>query len=348
MISGCFFPIFALCMTLISAESTTHMSVPYLSDDYINHINSIQNSWTAGRNFEDSPESVKRIKAMLGELPMGNLSESLAPPIKTEDPEWPSDVDVPATFDARVHWKKSCPRISEIWDQGNCGSCWAVAGSSAVTDRYCISSKGKFQDRMSTQHLFCCAICGDGCMGGYSALTWEFFKKGLVTGGGFDSKEGCQPYEFQPCNHFENNSPLPKCSNLPVPIGRCKQKCTNKNYELPFKKAKRRTKNNYTLKTIKDIQKDIMTHGPVTMAFVVYEDFLSYKSGVYKRLSMERLGRHAVRVIGWGTERGLPYWLILNSWNEYWGDNGQVKVLRGSNHCEIESNVNGGVPRRYK
>ena len=51
MISGCFFPIFALCMTLISAESTTHMSVPYLSDDYINHINSIQNSWTVSLWF---------------------------------------------------------------------------------------------------------------------------------------------------------------------------------------------------------------------------------------------------------------------------------------------------------
>ena len=30
-----------------------------------------------------------------------------------------------------------------------------------------------------------------------------------------------------------------------------------------------------------DIMQDIFTNGPVTAAFTVYDDFLTYKSGVY-------------------------------------------------------------------
>lgn len=47
-----------------------------------------------------------------------------------------------------------------------------------------------------------------------------------------------------------------------------------------------------------------MTNGPAEAAFTVYEDFLSYKSGVYKHTSGSALGGHAVKIMGWGTEDG--------------------------------------------
>ena len=34
--------------------------------------------------------------------------------------------------------------------------------------------------------------------------------------------------------------------------------------------------------------------------FVVYEDFMNYKSGVYHHVSGKMLGGHAVKIIGWG------------------------------------------------
>lgn len=43
----------------------------------------------------------------------------------------------------------------------------------------------------------------------------------------------------------------------------------------------------------------------------------------------DALGGHAVKLIGWGTENGTPYWLVMNSWNETWGDKGMFKILRG-------------------
>lgn len=36
----------------------------------------------------------------------------------------------------------------------------------------------------------------------------------------------------------------------------------------------------------------------------------------------EYLGYHAAKVIGWGIEKGVPYWLAVNSWSTSWGMNG--------------------------
>jgi cathepsin B len=58
-----------------------------------------------------------------------------------------------------------------------------------------------------------------------------------------------------------------------------------------------------------------MKSGPVQTAFTVYEDFLSYKSGVYKHVKGNELGGHAVKIVGWGVLDGSPYWLVANSWN---------------------------------
>lgn len=65
-------------------------------------------------------------------------------------------------------------------------------------------------------------------------------------------------------------------------------------------------------------------------------------SGVYKHISGSYQGNHAVKIIGWGTENGVPYWLAANSWGSKWGLNGFFKILRGSNHCSIEENVFAG------
>lgn len=50
-------------------------------------------------------------------------------------------------------------------------------------------------------------------------------------------------------------------------------------------------------------------------------------------------------MIGWGVENGAKYWLIANSWNMDWGDKGLIKILRGENHCGIESEVVAGLPK---
>ncbi|KAG0444881.1 hypothetical protein HPB47_013273 [Ixodes persulcatus] len=54
---------------------------------------------------------------------------------------------------------------------------------------------------------------------------------------------------------------------------------------------------------------------------------------------------HAVRILGWDTENGTPYWLVANSWNEDWGDKSYFKILRGQDECGIEEDINAGIPK---
>ncbi|KAF4651838.1 hypothetical protein FOZ61_009834 [Perkinsus olseni] len=95
--------------------------------------------------------------------------------------------------------------------------------------------------------------------------------------------------------------------------------------------------------SLDDAKKAIQTDGPVSAAFGVYEDFLAYKSGVYKHTSGTFLGGHAVKIIGWGEEKGEGYWLVANSWNGDWGDHGFFKIAFGQ--CGINDLLLGGTPK---
>jgi len=33
---------------------------------------------------------------------------------------------------------------------------------------------------------------------------------------------------------------------------------------------------------------------------MVYEDFMHYKNGIYEKIHGNRLGGHAVKIVGWG------------------------------------------------
>ena len=88
-----------------------------------------------------------------------------------------------------------------------------------------------------------------------------------------------------------------------------------------------------------------MEYGSVTASFTVYEDFVSYSSGVYKYTSGRALGGHAVEVVGYGEEGGSKYWLVKNSWNDSWGDKGFFKILRGEDECGIEKDMCAGTAK---
>lgn len=55
---------------------------------------------------------------------------------------------------------------------------------------------------------------------------------------------------------------------------------------------------------------------------------------------------HAVKIIGWGEEDGIPYWLAANSWGDGWGElKGFFKILRGANECNIEKDIMFANPK---
>merc|ERR1711920_502291 len=83
-------------------------------------------------------------------------------------------------------------------------------------------------------------------------------------------------------------------------------------------------------KCVENMQKEIMTNGPIQVAFKVYKSFMSYKSGVYSKHIYELIpeGGHAVKIVGWGKDDGQDYWLVANSWNTSWGIDGFFKIAR--------------------
>jgi cathepsin B len=86
-----------------------------------------------------------------------------------------------------------------------------------------------------------------------------------------------------------------------------------------------------------DIQNELFANGPVETAFTVYEDFYHYKSGVYVHKTGGVVGGHAVKIIGYGHEDGMDYWLIANSWGGSWGMEGYFKIEQGD--CGINDAV---------
>ena len=48
--------------------------------------------------------------------------------------------------------------------------------------------------------------------------------------------------------------------------------------------------------------------GPARVNMLRTEIVVFCPSGVYKHVSGGPLGGHAIRILGWGTENGTPYW----------------------------------------
>lgn len=257
---------------------------------------------------------------------------------------------IPDSFDSRKQWP-NCDSIGSIRDQSQCGSCWAFGAAESMSDRICIASNGASKPTLSADDLLSCcgSYCGYGCEGGYPIRAWNWWvSNGLCTGGGFYEADGCKPYEIEPCGtHIVNNKThYHDCSNYSPDTPRCTKKCNNGAYGKSYNDDKFFGKSAYAVRArVQDIQQEIIDHGPVEAAFTVYEDFEQYKSGVYQHRAGSVLGGHAVRILGWGTENGTPYWLVANSWNTNWGENGYFKIIRGTNDCGIEEAIVAGLPK---
>jgi cathepsin B len=327
-----------LCLIFISAvASTGHRQFgAAVNHDLINEINNMETTWKAGVNERFVGKSLEEVKHLLGAL---KTPEEKRLPVK----QIVALEDLPTDYDLRTAFP-DCESLKEVRDQSNCGSCWAFGAVEAMSDRLCIQSGQKLQTRISAEDLVsCCFECGDGCNGGYPDAAWQYFQEtGLVTGGLYGDNKTCRPYSMKPCDHHVDGKYGP-CGGAEYPTPECTGQCVTE-YGVDYEQDRWFASDAYGIESNeKKIMTEIYQNGSVEVALTVYEDFLTYKSGVYKHHKGKALGGHAVKCIGWGVENGTPYWLIVNSWNEGWGDNGTIRILRGSNECEIEENVVAGT-----
>jgi hypothetical protein len=161
-----------------------------------------RSTWTAGApiaRFRDTPYSVLRsLAGVLGGDPTENEAnlpvKTLAEITARYEARYGTGTP-PASFDAVLNWPQ-CPIIGEIRDQSACGSCYAVSGASAATDRFCIASNGAKQDRLSATDLMsCCKTCAGangGCFGGTPSKCWDYIStQGIAKGGSYGDFSKC-------------------------------------------------------------------------------------------------------------------------------------------------------------
>ena len=311
--------------------------------ELVDYVNRKQNLWRAKLHKRFNKYSEKTKWGLMGvehvRLPMSarkNLASTAS-----------LDIAIPENFDSRTNWPQ-CDSLKQVRDQSSCGSCWAFGAVEAMSDRICIASNGKIQASLSADDLLsCCKSCGFGCNGGDPLAAWRYWvRDGIVTGSNYTQHSGCKPYPFPPCEHHSNKTHFDPCKHDLYPTPKCEKKCIDQYTERSYNEDKYYGKSAYGVSSkVEAIQKEVMTHGPVEVAFEVYEDFLNYDGGVYVHTGGKLGGGHAVKLIGWGIDQGMPYWLVVNSWNTDWGEDGLFRILRGVDECGIESGVVGGVPK---
>ncbi|XP_027330004.1 thiol protease aleurain-like isoform X2 [Abrus precatorius] len=200
-------------------------------------------------------------------------------------------------------WRKE-GIVSEVKDQGHCGSCWSFSTTGALEAAYA-QAFGK-NISLSEQQLVDCAGAFNnfGCNGGLPSQAFEYIKYN----GGLET-EDAYPYTGKDgvCKFAGENVAAQVIDSV-----------------------------NITLGSEDELKHAVAFVRPVSVAFEVVSGFQFYKKGVYTSNtcgSKPMDVNHAVLAVGYGVEDGIPYWLIKNSWGNDWGDNGYFKMELGKNMC---------------
>lgn len=224
-----------------------------------------------------------------------------------------SAIDAPSAYDLRNVGGKNF--VTDITDQKSCGSCVAFGTVATVESRLRVQRQDpNLKVDLSEAQMFFCHGRDDGAScstGWWPDKAFDAFKsEGVVD-------EACYPYE--------EGLTRQDCSGL----------CSNSKDRV----VKITGYTNVTKKPAEIKQWISGGKGPVSACFIVYEDFFSYKSGIYKHVSGEQAGGHCVTIVGYNDNPG--YWICKNSWTDRWGEDGFFRIAYGE--CGIDSWLNHGV-----
>jgi len=249
---------------------------------------------------------------------------------KLPRPFTPSKIDI-ALLPDHVDWREKGV-VTAVKDQGECGSCWSF-GTAETLESFWALKTGQLMVLSEQQILDCTPNpnhCGGtgGCQGGTAELAFQQ----IMNLGGL-STEWKYPYVSWYGSDFT-----------------CKLNTTS---IAPFAKVS----NYVTLPTNQyaPVMEAVATKGPIVIS-VEASHWSDYETGVFDGCNQTNPDiDHAVQLVGYGTDPQFgDYWLVRNSWQTTWGENGYIKLRRTASEqtrCGIDitptdgDGCSGGPPQ---
>ena len=198
--------------------------------------------------------------------------------------------------------------VNSVRDQGQCGSCWAFATTANAESVWAIE-KGQLLD-LSEEFLVDCAsgvgYFNMGCNGGQPDSALKY----MINNG--QCSEASYPYTS---GVTKQAGSCQKCSSAGVNFSNC--------YDVT-------PKDQVALKSAVSKQ-------PVVIAIEAdTRYFQSYSSGILTDgIKCGTSLDHAVEIVGFGSENGIDYWKVRNSWSQSWGENGYIRIQKTSSTNDI-------------
>jgi len=230
-----------------------------------------------------------------------------------------------------------------------CGSCWAHGALSALGDRIKIqrmkAGVGGPDINLSIQYILNCGteIAGS-CHGGSATGTYEFAKSTQIPFSSCqqylacsaESREGFCEQVDTTCNAMNT---CRTCSTFKAYGGFCSQLDYFPNATISEYGT---TANDHT-----QIMAEIYARGPVA-AGVNANEIVEYQGGVIDMPYKSKQVDHIVSIVGWNSDNeGNKYWIVRNSWGEYWGERGFFRIKMGGNQLGIEGNISWANPKKW-
>lgn len=236
--------------------------------------------------------------------------------------------------------------IQTTYDQGGCGSCWALATIAMMNAAEEIAGGNRV---FSAQDLVNCVPNSHNCggSGGCDGATVELAMNWIASSGLRLATES--PYEGrdEQCYTKANSTTLlsshdlhrtpsgaPDAGDLEAMtrVGQHHTPHGSSGQLFGLQYWTRLPENEYHPLLLHLVQ-----HGPLAIS-VDATGWVLYAGGIFDHCNVDAVINHAVVLFGYGYDDAtwLPYWDIKNSWGIAWGQNGNIRLKRESSAEEVQ------------
>jgi len=213
-----------------------------------------------------------------------------------------------------VDWRTK-GAVTPVKNQGQCGSCWSFSATGNMEGQWFLA--GNQLTSLSEEELCQCSHNGnEGCNGGLMDLAFEW----VVSNGGINT-EMAYPYTSGDgitgsCNEEE------KAVHVAMLTGHT---------DLPSDETQ--------------MGNWVMTGGPLSIAVDASSGWQSYTGGIMRNCFGTQLD-HGVLAVGFDDAHSPPYWIVKNSWAASWGENGYIRLEKGTNQCGLNQDPSSSIAQK--